>query len=26
VVMRASTGTVRWVKGRHRPEHEPGAH
>jgi len=25
VVMRASTGTVRWVKGRHRPEHEPGA-
>jgi fructose-1,6-bisphosphatase II / sedoheptulose-1,7-bisphosphatase len=26
VVMRASTGTVRWVKGRHRPDHEPGAH
>ena len=25
VVMRASTGTVRWVKGEHRPEHEPGA-
>jgi fructose-1,6-bisphosphatase II / sedoheptulose-1,7-bisphosphatase len=25
VVMRASTGTVRVVKGRHRPEHEPGA-
>ena len=24
VVMRASTGTVRWVKGEHR--HEPGAH
>jgi fructose-1,6-bisphosphatase II / sedoheptulose-1,7-bisphosphatase len=24
VVMRASTGTVRWVKGEHRPEHEPG--
>ena len=22
VVMRASTGTVRWVKGEHRPEHE----
>jgi fructose-1,6-bisphosphatase II / sedoheptulose-1,7-bisphosphatase len=26
VVMRASTGTVRWVKGRHRPDHEPGSH
>ena len=26
VVMRASTGTVRRVKGRHRPDHEPGAH
>ena len=26
VVMRASTGTVRWVKGRHRPDHEPGLH
>ena len=25
VVMRATTGTVRWVKGEHRPEHEPGA-
>jgi fructose-1,6-bisphosphatase II / sedoheptulose-1,7-bisphosphatase len=25
VVMRASTGTVRWVKGEHRPDHEPGA-
>ena len=25
VVMRASTGTVRWVKGEHRHEHEPGA-
>jgi len=24
VVMRASTGTVRWVKGEHRPDHEPG--
>jgi fructose-1,6-bisphosphatase II / sedoheptulose-1,7-bisphosphatase len=24
VVMRASTGTVRWVKGEHRLEHEPG--
>jgi fructose-1,6-bisphosphatase II / sedoheptulose-1,7-bisphosphatase len=24
VVMRASTGTVRWVKGQHRLEHEPG--
>jgi len=24
VVMRASTGTVRWVKGEHRPNHEPG--
>jgi fructose-1,6-bisphosphatase II / sedoheptulose-1,7-bisphosphatase len=24
VVMRASTGTVRWVKGEHRVEHEPG--
>jgi fructose-1,6-bisphosphatase II / sedoheptulose-1,7-bisphosphatase len=24
VVMRASTGTVRWVKGQHRVEHEPG--
>jgi fructose-1,6-bisphosphatase II / sedoheptulose-1,7-bisphosphatase len=24
VVMRASTGTVRWVKGEHRTEHEPG--
>jgi fructose-1,6-bisphosphatase II / sedoheptulose-1,7-bisphosphatase len=26
VVMRASTGTVRWVKGEHRPDHEPGGH
>jgi fructose-1,6-bisphosphatase II / sedoheptulose-1,7-bisphosphatase len=26
VVMRASTGTVRWVKGEHRPEHEPGVY
>ncbi len=25
VVMRASTGTVRWVRGEHRPENEPGA-
>jgi len=25
VVMRASTGTVRWIRGEHRPEHEPGA-
>jgi len=25
VVMRASTGTVRWVKGEHRADHEPGA-
>ena len=25
VVMRASTGTVRWVKGEHRPDHEPGS-
>ncbi len=24
VVMRASTGTVRWVRGEHRPDHEPG--
>jgi fructose-1,6-bisphosphatase II / sedoheptulose-1,7-bisphosphatase len=24
VVMRASTGTVRWVRGEHRVEHEPG--
>ena len=24
VVMRASTGTVRWVRGEHRPENEPG--
>ena len=24
VVMRASTGTVRWVRGEHRPNHEPG--
>ncbi|HEY1607111.1 MAG TPA: class II fructose-bisphosphatase [Allosphingosinicella sp.] len=24
VVMRASTGTVRWVRGEHRHEHEPG--
>ena len=24
VVMRASTGTVRWVKGEHRHDHEPG--
>ena len=24
VVMRASTGTVRWVKGEHRADHEPG--
>src|SRR3954452_10143673 len=26
VVMRASTGTVRWVRGEHRPDHEPGGH
>jgi fructose-1,6-bisphosphatase II / sedoheptulose-1,7-bisphosphatase len=26
VVMRASTGTVRWVKGEHRIGHEPGGH
>ena len=26
VVMRASTGTVRWVRGEHRPNHEPGGH
>ena len=25
VVMRASTGTVRWVRGEHRQDHEPGA-
>jgi fructose-1,6-bisphosphatase II / sedoheptulose-1,7-bisphosphatase len=24
VVMRASTGTVRWVRGEHRPDHAPG--
>jgi fructose-1,6-bisphosphatase II / sedoheptulose-1,7-bisphosphatase len=24
VVMRASTGTVRWVRGEHRIDHEPG--
>ncbi|HEY9552103.1 fructose-bisphosphatase class II, partial [Allosphingosinicella sp.] len=26
VVMRASTGTVRWVKGEHRHSHAPGCH
>jgi fructose-1,6-bisphosphatase II / sedoheptulose-1,7-bisphosphatase len=26
VVMRASTGTVRWVRGEHRPDREPGAY
>jgi len=26
VVMRASTGTVRWVRGEHRPDHAPGGH